>query len=113
MSEGNTFIVSWNKDGIDGVMNISEYEKEMVWSILSGDSDHPKLNVIISHLARRAHKDINSQYEIYTIQVKVGISEKDILRMFTIDPKGAVDLIRKYGKEVYSYCGKTTEEKVV
>lgn len=109
----DTFLVSWDCQGIEAVVNVTEYEKEQVWAELSNQDPPARLQSVISHLMLRARANPQRHYEIYTMQVESGISEEDVREMFENDPQGSADLIRERGNQIYSDRVKHREVKIV
>jgi len=98
----NIFIVSWDCTGIEAVLDLTDYEKERTWAILQDQTPPSRLNEIMGHLLLRARANPQRHYEIYTMQVEEGITDKDVREMFEQDPQGSADLIRKRGTKIYS-----------
>lgn len=102
MQEGNLFIMAWDCNGLEAVINVTEYEKEMTWATLQ-DKDAPvKLGSMVNHLMLRARANSQRHYEIYTMMAVDGITDEDIRTMFEQDPQGSADLIRDRGNKIYS-----------
>jgi hypothetical protein len=104
MSNGSsTLLLSWDQQGLEAVINVTEYEKAAVWAALS-DSKTPatNLNHIVTAVMLRARYNSQRHYEIYTINVAEGITEDDIRQMFEDAPQQAADLIRERGNKMYS-----------
>ena len=98
----NVFVLSWDCSGIETVLNVTDYEKAVVWARL-GDLDPPvNLNSMLNHLFLRARANPQRNYEIYTVHVAEGVSEEDVREMFHNDPQGSADLIRESGNKIYS-----------
>ena len=113
MSKGNIFLLSWDQLGVEAVLNITEYEKEMVWAELSNQDQPAKLGSMIRHLMLRARANPQRHYEIYTMTVQDGITEEDVRSMFDADPQGSADLIRDRGNKIYSDRADVTAVKIV
>ena len=98
----NVFLLSWDYLGVETVLNVTDYEKAVVWARL-GDQDPPvNLNSMLNHLFLRARANPQRNYEIYTVHVAEGVSEEDVREMFHNDPQGSADLIRESGNKIYS-----------
>jgi hypothetical protein len=101
MSEGNTFLLSWDCNGLESVVNVSAIEAERTWATLQ-DQSGPNLNHIVSGIMLRARYNSQRHYEIYTVNMDESISESDIRAMFETSPQGMADLIRERGHKMYS-----------
>jgi hypothetical protein len=109
----NTFLLSWDCQGIEAVVNVTEYEKEQVWAELKNEDGPAKWQSVVSHLMMRARANPQRHYEIYTINVEEGIGEDDVREMFEQDPQGSADLIRDRGNQIYSDRVDRAEVKIV
>lgn len=97
----NTFLLSWDVNGIEAIIDISKYERETTWAVLQ-NKPGPGLGSILNAIILRARYNSQRHYEIYTINVEEGISEDDIRTMFESDPQGSADLVRDRGRKIYS-----------
>ena len=103
MSEqGNLFIMAWDCNGLEAVVNITEYEKEATWAMLQDQEPSKKISHIVNYLMLRARANGQRHYEIYTMNAQDGITDEDIRSMFESDPQGSADLIRDRGNKIYS-----------
>lgn len=109
----NVFLFSWDCQGIEAVINLTDYEKEQVWAELSNQDPPARLQSVISHLMMRARANPQRHYEIYTMQVEYGVTEDDVREMFEQDPQGSADLIRHRGNKIYSDRVDRAETKIV
>jgi len=98
----NVFLLSWDCNGVEAVIDMSNYEKETVWAVLQEVDPPARLGSIVQHLILRARANPQRHYEIYTMQVESGITEEDVREMFDNDPQGSADLIRERGNRIYS-----------
>ena len=98
----NLFIMAWDCNGLEAVVNITEYEKEMTWATLQDKEAPKKIGSIVNYLMMRARANSQRHYEIYTMTVEEGITDEDIRGMFNSDPQGSADLIRDRGNKIYS-----------
>ena len=98
----NLFLVSWDCNGLEAVINVTEYEKETTWATLKDEDPPVRLASMVNHLMLRARANSQRHYEIYTMQVEEGITDEDIRAMFDTDPQGSADLIRERGHKMYS-----------
>ena len=100
--EGNLFIMAWDCNGLEAVVNITEYEKEATWAMLQDQEPSKKISHIVNYLMLRARANGQRHYEIYTMNAQDGITDEDIRSMFESDPQGSADLIRDRGNKIYS-----------
>jgi hypothetical protein len=119
-----TFLISWDNTGIEYVADITEkmsqaeqYEKEKLFALLQDrEPTNPamrELGQLISMLMMRARVNTHRHYEIYTMQVAPGITEKDVREMFETDPQYSADLIRERGNKLHSDRARQSEIKIV
>jgi hypothetical protein len=99
---GNLFLLSWDCQGLESVINVTEYEKAAVWSKLQDQDTPTELGSIVRHLMLRARANPQRHYEIYTMTAVDGISDEDIREMFNSDPQGSAKLVRDRGNQIYS-----------
>ena len=112
MQKGNIFLLSWDCQGLEAVINVTDYEKEVVWATLKDEDTPTNLNSMMRHLMLRARANPQRHYEIYTMAVQSGISEEDIRGMFESDPQGSADIVRDRGNQIYSDRRDTTAVKI-
>jgi hypothetical protein len=108
----NLFLVSWDCNGLEAVINVTEYEKEEVWATLRNEPHPAKLGSTIRHLMLRAQANSQRHYEIYTMSAQEGITDEDIRGMFDTDPQGSADLIRDRGNKIYSDRENLVDRKI-
>lgn len=97
----HTLLLVWDCLGLEYSCDLTNYEKELMWSELKGEKPTvriPGLDILI--LRARANPQRN--YEIYTVQVEADVSLKDIQDMFKDTPQAIVDLVRARGHRLYS-----------
>ena len=111
--EGNLFIMAWDCNGLEGVVNITDLEKEATWAMLQDQEPSKKISHIVNYLMLRARANGQRHYEIYTMNAVAGISDEDIRSMFENDPQGSADLIRDRGRKIYSDRRDATAVKIV
>ena len=109
----NLFLVSWDCQGLEAVINITDYEKETTWATLKNEDPPVRLGSMVNHLMLRARADSQRHYEIYTMNVEEGISDEDIRGMFESDPQGSADLIRDRGNKIYSDRENLVDRKII
>jgi hypothetical protein len=97
----HTLLLVWDCLGLEYSCNLTDYEKDLMWSELKGEEPTvriPGLDILI--LRARANPQRN--YEIYTVQVEPDVTLKDIQDMFKDTPQEIVNLIRARGNRIYS-----------
>jgi hypothetical protein len=109
----NLFLVSWDCNGLEAVINITDYEKEATWATLKNEDPPAKLSSMVNHLMLRARANSQRHYEIYTMNVAEGIADEDIRGMFESDPQGSADLIRDRGNKIYSDRENLVDRKII
>jgi hypothetical protein len=109
----NLFLVSWDCQGLEAVINITDYEKETTWATLKNEDPPVRLGSMVNHLMLRARANSQRHYEIYTMNVEEGISDEDIRGMFESDPQGSADLIRDRGNKIYSDRENLVDRKII
>jgi hypothetical protein len=101
MSDGNVFLLSWDMLGLDSVVNITDFEKEMTWATLQ-DQPGPRLGSLVNSVMMRARMNSQRHYEVYTVTMETSITEEDVREMFESAPQQMAELIRERGRKVYS-----------
>ena len=104
--------MSWYCNGLEAVINITDYEKETAWAALKDEDPPAKLGSMVNHLMLRARANSQRHYEIYTMMVQAGITEDDVRSMFKSDPQGSADLIRDRGNQIYSDRENLVDRKI-
>lgn len=96
-SKPNTFIVMWDINGLESIVNVSEGEQQAIMDTLA-DRPIQWRNPIQTWLLRARY---NSQrhYEIYVIDAAA--DTEDMIEAFESDPQYMVDLIRKRGRKLW------------
>lgn len=109
----NIFLISWDCEGIEAIINVTDYEKAEMWAKLSNQDPPARLGSVVQHLMLRARHNSQRHYEIYTMTVEEGIGEEDVREMFENDPQGSADLIRDRGNKIYSDRVDNSKVKIV
>ena len=95
------FLVMWDCNGLEVVVDITEDEQARVWAALKGQemprSRLPNLN----YLMLRARYNSQRNYEIYIVEATEGITAKDIEDMFENSPQAGADAIRRLGQSIW------------
>lgn len=109
---GNIFLLSWDINGIEAVVNITDLDKEKTWNVLQ-DKPGPNLNHIVNSIMLRARYNGQRHYEVYTVTMSDDIDEEDVREMFDANPQGMADLIRERGNKMYSDRLEPTKQRIV
>lgn len=102
MTQGNLFILSWDMLGLDSVVNVTNLEKEITWSVLQDQKPSPRLGSIVNGIIMRARANSQRHYEVYTVTMDETVTDEDVRAMFDANPQGMADLIRDRGNKIYS-----------
>jgi hypothetical protein len=112
----HTYLLSWDCNGIEAVVNISDLEKEKMWSTLKNVNGEKgrgaSVTEIVNMLMLRARFNTQRHYEIYCIDTEDDITADDLKRNFEDDPQGMADLVRARGRQLYSDRVKENEIKI-
>jgi len=108
----NTFVLSWDQEGLEAVVPISEIEREQMWQTLKQDFHNDNyqkfqgrfesVTAIVGRLMMRAKLNSHRHYEIYAIDVEDDITSDDLRDMFEQSPQSSAELIRERGRMLYS-----------
>ena len=100
-TQPHTLLLVWDCLGLEYSCNLTEYDKDLMWSALKGEQ--PKVRIPgLDILILRARANPQRNYEIYTVQVEADVTLKDIRDMFKDTPQEIVDLVRARGHRLYS-----------
>lgn len=96
----NDFVISWDENGLDGIIDITGKRQKHTFAILSGGEspDVPGL----TGMFLRARYNPQRNYEIYGLVCDEDIDEEVLRDMFADDPQFIVDMIREKGVKLYS-----------
>lgn len=100
-TQPHTLLLVWDCLGLEYSCDLTNYEKDLMWSALKGTQPTvriPGLDILIL----RARANPQRHYEIYTVTVEPDVSLKDIQEMFKDTPQAIVDLVRTRGHKLYS-----------
>jgi len=109
----NQFVISWCQEGLEGIVPITDLEKEEAWNILQGKKASGKINSIINMMILRAKVNSQRRYEVYVMDATDGITEDDLRTLFTESPQAAADLIRGRGRKLFSDRVRPDDERIV
>lgn len=101
----HTYLLSWDCLGLEACINISDVDKERMWSTLKGDESAGRqatVNSIVNMIMLRARYNNQRHYEIYLIETDNSITREDLVQMFEDSPQSSADLIRSRGTKLYS-----------
>jgi hypothetical protein len=102
----NAFIFSWDCEGIEAVIPITQYEmfdKENLIRLLKNEEKQRNpLNTIIQHLLMRARTNSHRFYEIYAVDCTKEMDEEFWREQWKKYPQESANLIRKQGHKIYS-----------
>ena len=101
--DSDWFVVSWCCEGLEGIIPVTELEREETFNILAGKAGvGNKAAHSVNAMILRARFNPQRFYEVYAISAQRGISADDIRGMFDADPQTAADIIRERGQKLYS-----------
>ncbi len=102
----NAFIFSWDNQGIESIVPISQYEnhdKEQLLRLLKEQSRvRNPLDTIVRNLVLRAQFNNHRHYEIYAVDCDPSLDEKFWREQWAENPQFTADLIREKGHKIYS-----------
>jgi hypothetical protein len=102
----NAFIFSWDQEGIEAIVPITEYEHHDKQNLMRILREQPTkrnpLNGIIQHLLLRARFNPQRCYEIYAVDCDEDMDEKFWREQWEEYPQETADLIRERGHKLFS-----------
>jgi hypothetical protein len=102
----NAYIFSWDQEGIEAIIPITQYEHWDQKNLMRILSEKPTvrnpLNGIIQHLLLRAKFNSHRCYEIYSVDCSEDMDEKFWRNQWEEYPQATADLIRERGHKLYS-----------
>lgn len=102
----NAYIFSWDQEGIEAIIPITQYEhhdKQNLINILSEKpTERNPLTGIIQHLMLRARFNPQRCYEIYAVDCTEEMDEKFWRSQWEEYPQATAELIRERGHKLYS-----------
>lgn len=110
--DSSWFVVSWCSTGLEGIIPVTELEKQDTFDILSGKEPRYAASTSVNMMLLRARFNPQRFYEIYSIAAKAGITADDIRGLFDSNPQYAAELIRERGNKIYS-DRPTTNQNVI
>ena len=103
------FVVSWCCEGLEGIIPVSQLEREETFALLQGKTITDYASHAVNSMLLRARFNPQRFYEVYAISAQAGITAEDIEGMFNADPQCAADLIRERGQKLFSDRRKRTD----
>ena len=100
----STFVISWCEEGLEGIIPVTELERDEVWSILKGEkvADPRRASKAVGMMIMRARFNPQRHYEVYAVEVEDDISQENLRCMFVDTPQAAANLLRERGQMLYS-----------
>lgn len=105
MAQTDNYLLSWDCNGLEACVNLSEMERQQTWDLLKGSQPNgrnPTVNSIVNAITLRARYNSQRHYEIYVISIDESITRDDLVDMFDKNPQGMADLVRERGQQMYS-----------
>lgn len=106
--KGKTFIVAWNPDALEWVIDVTGYSKRMMWEVLKGSEPMSLTANLHAAIIRRHWAD---GLEVYSVPVDEDVSEKELIGLITRDFARAKELIRERGKQLYTNLKESYEDR--
>lgn len=103
--DGDVFLLSWDQEGLESCINITELDRKIMWDILADKKSQGRgttINSIVHSIMLRARFNSQRHYEIYSIVVDSTVTDQDLRDLFELDPQGAAKLIRSRGRCLHS-----------
>lgn len=102
----NAFIFSWDINGVEAIVPITQYEHWDKQNLIRMLSEKPTkrnpLDNIIRNLILRAKFNTQRHYEIYAIDCDPSLDELFWKQQWNEHPQFTADLIREKGHKIYS-----------
>lgn len=102
----NAFIFSWDNQGIESIVPISQYEhwdKQNLIRMLSEQrTERNPLDTIMQNLLLRARYNPQRHYEIYAVDCDASLDEEFWREQWEENPQFTAELIREKGHKIYS-----------
>jgi len=102
----NAFIFSWDQQGIESIVPITQYEDwdkvQLMQVIKDGTKKDNPLNSIVNMLTMRARFNTQRHYEIYAIDCDPELDETFWAERWESDPQWSANIVREKGYKIYS-----------
>jgi hypothetical protein len=112
----NAFIFSWDQEGIEAIVPITQYEHHDKQNLIRMLSEKPvarnPLNSIMQSLLLRARFNPQRHYEIYAVDCAEDMDEAFWREQWEQYPQEAAELIRERGHKIYSDRANTKQIKI-
>jgi hypothetical protein len=109
--QSDRYIAMWDCLGLEYLGNLTEWEKDKMWSALKEEPATykiPSLQVLLL----RARYNSQRNYEIYIFDA-AGLTEQDIKTAFEESPQAMANTIRRIGKQIFSNRLETDNRVIV
>ena len=102
----NAFIFSWDINGVEAIVPISQYEhwdkQNLIRMLSEKPTERNPMDSIIRNLILRAKFNTQRHYEIYAIDCDPSLDEEFWREQWQEYPQYTADLIREKGHKIYS-----------
>ena len=113
----NAFIFSWDQEGIESIVPITQYEdwdKVQLMEVLKGNPlEKNPLNQLINMMVLRARFNTQRHYEIYAIDCDPELDEVFWKERWQADPQWCADIVRKKGYVIHNDRANADRIKIV
>lgn len=111
----NAFIFSWDENGVESIVPITQYENWDASNTFRLLADQPvvrnPLNSIMNTMLIRARVNSQRHYEIYAIDCDPSLDADFWREQWESAPQATADLVRKRGEKIY--CNRRTQKAVI
>jgi hypothetical protein len=112
----NAFIFSWDQEGIEAIIPITQYEHHDKQNLIRMLGEKPvarnPLNSIMQSLLLRAKFNPQRHYEIYAVDCVEDMDEVFWREQWEEYPQATAELIRERGHKIYSDRANTKQIKI-
>lgn len=102
----NAFIFSWDINGVEAIVPISQYEhwdkQNLIRMLSEKPTERNPMDSIVRNLILRAKFNTQRHYEIYAIDCDPSLDEVFWREQWREHPQFTADLIREKGHRIYS-----------
>ena len=102
----NAFIFSWDNQGIESIVPISQYEhwdkQNLIRMLSEKRTERNPLDSIMHNLLLRARYNPQRHYEIYAVDCDSSLDEAFWREQWDKYPQETAELIRERGHKIYS-----------
>ena len=111
----NAFIFSWDQNGIESIVPITQYENWDAENTFRVLADQPAmrnpLNFILHNMILRARANSQRHYEIYAIDCDESLDETFWREQWESEPQATANLIRERGEKIH--CDRRKQQPVI